>query len=1413
MKLIYKVLLTLGAVLAVGLALNYYTINYIIQEDYDRIANDYCRESIRKGVAALDLQAGNLSRLAHNWASRNEIYDRMPRLDYDYLEKNFTDKALNNQNIDLIEIFNRSGKLIYHREHGLSLDNAQSPLDIDAGIFFGPRILWVDDSTIAAQSLDGIISTREGPMLFASRPILPSDENGEHRGTLVMGRCIDNHIAAQAGNISGSPVKFLDIRNSSVPHILFDKKGYKPLDRSVVVNLKEYSFIEGYTLINDISGKPAFVMSTLIPKNRFIQGQQNVLFNMTSVIAIGLLTAITVIVVLYRILFTRLARLTESIAYMARTSKIRTSDFIDGKDELSRLGYQFKRLIEKLNLANQRLRESEEKSRSIIKNSPVGITLLDRDLRLLEVNPQMTRWFPDMKFSYGKLYTDAMKLNIIEQSRECPVAKAIEEGKTQSSTIIFRTNAGLKYFDVIASPIANESGEIIGIVQSFTDITKQLLAENKLKQKNKELSIIGDIRSAANSAKDMQELCMLIANVVNREIDFDLTAVYLNDEKKRLRMIYRTSDILSEHYSIDNEYITGKVESVKSTAEPYFKDSLEDFDSGNDNPIPVALAIVPIIYRKEILGLIVTGSDSRRNFTIDDRMTLKMVGEESGAAVEFVHARSTLQESENKYRELFENAGDVIFTMNLKGDIQTANRAALEFMGYSQKDLKKGVNISQLLTRSSYKIILQRVGNRVAGMNMNKDFTAEVVKKNGETALLEYKAELINKNGEPVGVQCVARDITRRIKSEETLRRSEEKYRALVESSDDVILSQDRHGRLTFLHLGAKFKDVDPQAMIGKHPSELIGVESAEIWMTNFRKVLRTNKPVHFYASFEFAGFNLRTSTTLSPIRNSDGRVVAVSGISKDITEHDDIQQRLAEKSSFLESLLKNTSDVIFALDNDLKITFAGESLKTTFGYQPDEVLGNTAQFLFQNVKDYADTEGQIKQSVSERGYFRGEVKLKDSRGNTIPVEATFAPIYNADGSKNGYAALVRNFTESYRLQKELMRVTREQESAIKELEKVRALLEMRAAELKRTGDKLNEQKEFTENVLSSIDDWVRVINEDFNVLYANKSVREKFGDNIGEQCFKIFGADERCAQCVSEKAIKEGRTVKKEISAGGRHYLLVSSPFYGESGKLTRAVEVIRDITEIKSLVHGIIELNQMALIGSLTASLTENINEKLWKISEMTDSAGEVVPSEGALADYLGEINRRTGETYSITDAILAYTAGDFETSQDIDLNKIIEDAVKIINLRYLDKELSFEIKTGSLKAIHANPLKIRQVLLNTLVAITECLEPKKKVAVKGANIDDCVELSFSSCVKMDPGLDIDKALSLSLAEEDWSGLTGNKLYDLGLAISKRIMEECGGMFEISFEKPDKVIYNIRFPIPRSKNTVKNAAGLKTN
>lgn len=142
---------------------------------------------------------------------------------------------------------------------------------------------------------------------------------------------------------------------------------------------------------------------------------------------------------------------------------------------------------------------------------------------------------------------------------------------------------------------------------------------------------------------------------------------------------------------------------------------------------------------------------------------------------ELKEAETALRDGEQRYRKLVEDASDTIFTIDLAGNLTSVNSSGERVSGYSRQQLL-GMNVRQLAAPEDVVRVRRAIENRFRGGNANP-LEAELIARDGCRVAVEVSGRLQFRNGTPVGMLCIARDISQRKRTE----RLEQRRREVLE--------------------------------------------------------------------------------------------------------------------------------------------------------------------------------------------------------------------------------------------------------------------------------------------------------------------------------------------------------------------------------------------------------------------------------------------------------------------------------------------------------------------------------------------------------------------------------------------------------------------------------------------------------
>ena len=134
-------------------------------------------------------------------------------------------------------------------------------------------------------------------------------------------------------------------------------------------------------------------------------------------------------------------------------------------------------------IAEEQLRASEERHRSVVDNINVGITLISQNMEILTLNNQMKKWYPDIDISQKPICYEAFnKPDRSDICPNCPTFITLVDGEVHESILDRLVDNEVRNYRAVSSPLKDRTGKIIAAIEMFEDITEQKKAQEALKR-------------------------------------------------------------------------------------------------------------------------------------------------------------------------------------------------------------------------------------------------------------------------------------------------------------------------------------------------------------------------------------------------------------------------------------------------------------------------------------------------------------------------------------------------------------------------------------------------------------------------------------------------------------------------------------------------------------------------------------------------------------------------------------------------------------------------------------------------------------------------------------------------------------------------------------------------------------------
>jgi PAS domain S-box-containing protein len=273
-------------------------------------------------------------------------------------------------------------------------------------------------------------------------------------------------------------------------------------------------------------------------------------------------------------------------------------------------------------------------------------------------------------------------------------------------------------------------------------------------------------------------------------------------------------------------------------------------------------------------------------------------------------AKEALRESEERYRTLVENASDVVFRTDNSGYFTFVNPAGIRITGYEEQEII-GKHYPTLIHPDMRDEAMKFFGRQFVKGIQNTYLEYPLLTKDGHKLWCGQNTQLIFEDGHVVGFQAVARDINDRKRVEDALRESEERYRSLVENSNEAIyVAQD--GMLKFVNrAGVKIVGYSEQEILSKPFIEFIHPDDRAMMGERYLKRLK-GEGYESRDTFRFIAKNgdIKWLELGAALINFEGRPATMNLVT-DITERKRAEEKLRQTLDSLRKAFGTTIKVM----------------------------------------------------------------------------------------------------------------------------------------------------------------------------------------------------------------------------------------------------------------------------------------------------------------------------------------------------------------------------------------------------------------------------------------------------------------------------------------------------------------------
>lgn len=358
------------------------------------------------------------------------------------------------------------------------------------------------------------------------------------------------------------------------------------------------------------------------------------------------------------------------------------------------------------------------------------------------------------------------------------------------------------------------------------------------------------------------------------------------------------------------------------------------------------------------------------------------------------------------------------------------------------------------------------------------------------------------------GVYNIALDVTEEKKAEEKIRESEERYRTIFNSVNDMIITQDSItgeildiNKATLQQTGYTEKEFRELGVAGFSPKT---AEFNPERIIELIKKAAMGQPQNYDWGFiDKQGKLHRTKVSLTRAKFQDKyQLIAVA---RDITRQKKSEERLRQSEKKYRTLVSNIPGAIYSCSADWTITFMNEPIKRITGYPASDFIDNKVRTFasIMNPDDVKVVEKTVQDAIQRKeSHYFTEYRITHKDGSERWISDRVRIFYGQDGNHLGFEGIILEITERKKAEQELQKINQD-------LRKSRIATLNILEDTKKAQEEIKSLKEYSENLVANIPSAIIVFDKDLKYVSANYTYNKTYnitpGKTIGRTIYDIL--------------------------------------------------------------------------------------------------------------------------------------------------------------------------------------------------------------------------------------------------------------------------------------------------------------------
>jgi PAS domain S-box-containing protein len=396
-----------------------------------------------------------------------------------------------------------------------------------------------------------------------------------------------------------------------------------------------------------------------------------------------------------------------------------------------------------------------------------------------------------------------------------------------------------------------------------------------------------------------------------------------------------------------------------------------------------------------------------------------------------VSTEQALRAREERFRRLTENASDMVQLLDATARIIYSGPSVERLLGWTAEEIE-GTSAWDFLHPDDVPGALEELARLSTAPGTTRAVEYRVRHRSGEWRHFEANCRTFSPTSAAEGFVVNARDVTDRKLAAEALRRSEERYRILIETTHDIITTLDPKGRFVTYQSPAFERSLGwaPAEMQGRDASELVHPDDlAQVHVAVKNIIVTPGSTGYAEYRYRHKDGSWRRMETFGRTMLPDSAEAGVVLNTRDVTERWQAEEALRRSEEHFRALTENATDLISLHDAEGRYVYQSPSIERVLGYTSAEILGHQPwEFVHpEDLKQAVDTLMRIPREPGTS--YTVQLRMRARDGSWRVLESTGRTLL-PDSADEGVLVISRDVTSRREAEEALRRAREEAEQA-----------------------------------------------------------------------------------------------------------------------------------------------------------------------------------------------------------------------------------------------------------------------------------------------------------------------------------------------------------------------------------------------